>query len=70
MHIISIIIDFFFSQTLLLKLSVFLEESSHRSSEDLLQLQEVDDSVKILQRSMIQFIYSQSIFYQNLQDFI
>ena len=70
MHIISIIIDFFFSQTLLLKLSVFLEESSHRLSEDLLQLQEVDDSVKILQRSMIQFIYSQSIFYQNLQDFI
>ena len=70
MHTISIIIDFFFSQTLLLKLSVFLEESSHRSSEDLLQLQEVDDSVKILQRSMIQFIYSQSISYQNLQDFI
>ena len=44
-HIISIVINLFFLQTSLLKLSVFLEESSHRSSEDLLQLQEVDDSV-------------------------
>ena len=44
-HTTSIVINLFFPQTSLLKLSVFLEESSHRSSEDLLQLQEVDDSV-------------------------